>query len=343
MREEILQLALNEQGKIVSIFQVPSGLECKCFCPLTGARLIAKNNGKQPNIPLKPNQKVAHFARIDGFDVPIGATESAIHLLAKEVFLKYKIIITPPLINNGNLLKKSVKVEFDEVTIEWQNAEFNYRPDAIAYKKNKKLLVEFCNTHAVDQEKIEKIKNSGISCVEIDLSNISPLDIEGNPNEEGIIERLYDSKYSIWIYNNREEFYLKSLQQNELKNENQNQNQKRIIPDDINVKSPDLETIKRLEKEYLEQGYEFLEIYVFEKFSWDENYNEHTGFSKWRKSIEYVEKYIYCPREKMNNKNKKISSDECLYCNYFKEYHKEYYTDVNYAVCGYKNKLKSKK
>jgi len=53
MKELLLQLALNSEGKLVSIYQVPTGKKCNCFCPKSEEPLIAKNKNKSPGQILK--------------------------------------------------------------------------------------------------------------------------------------------------------------------------------------------------------------------------------------------------------------------------------------------------
>ena len=45
-------------------------------------------------------------------------------------------------------------------------------PDVIARIKGRELIVEITVTHGVDGEKLKKIKELGLSCIEIDLSDI---------------------------------------------------------------------------------------------------------------------------------------------------------------------------
>jgi len=67
--------ALNAEGKPVHVDCVPKGRACGCKCPRCEGFLEARNGGKV---------RAHHFAHEDGADC-VGAVESAIHCLAKEV------------------------------------------------------------------------------------------------------------------------------------------------------------------------------------------------------------------------------------------------------------------
>ncbi len=102
-------------------------------------------------------------------------------------------------------------MSFDEVLIE-QRVKINNQyiiPDAILVKNGKQLFIEFYKTHIVNDEKIELIKASEISCLEIDLNFIEAV-IKGEVNRAGIIELLeteQNGKY--WIHNQKELAYVK--------------------------------------------------------------------------------------------------------------------------------------
>lgn len=80
-----LTYAVGEKGHLVHVDDVPNGEVCGCTCPECGSKLIAKNKGQH-------NQH--HFAHIGGSDC-VGAVESALHLMAKEILSEGKKIMLP--------------------------------------------------------------------------------------------------------------------------------------------------------------------------------------------------------------------------------------------------------
>lgn len=155
-----LTYAVGEKGHLVHVDDVPNGEACDCTCPECRSKLIAKNKGQH-------NQH--HFAHVGGSDC-VGAVESALHLMAKEILSEGKKIMLPryPLQVGGVRLFKSIEVEsYDK--------ELSLRPDCVGDTAGQKLWVEFKRSHEVDTDKAAKIKSAKIECVEIDI-NKCPLD-----------------------------------------------------------------------------------------------------------------------------------------------------------------------
>ena len=244
MKKQKLQIAqCVATGKLKSIFEVESGLNCNCVVPGTTISVIAKNVGKCPNQPIKKGQRIAHFALSRGEDSQ-GAIESALHHLAKAVFLVDKTLRLPKVElsldrtklydelmdqfppywsfpQKRNFLMEVLlsrdlaphewssekQVIFDTVETEvfFQSEKGDYRVDAVAYLNAKPLLVEFKVTHAVDASKREAIAHSEMSCLEIDLSGVHQLDNTGKVNEDGMRSLLLGqgTVKSEWIYNSK--------------------------------------------------------------------------------------------------------------------------------------------
>ena len=143
--------ALDANGKPVHIDSVPNGFSCDCRCPRCESRLQAKNGG---------DERAHHFAHKDGADC-VGAVESAIHCLAKEI-LKESLCVDLP--NNAGIL------QFDHVDTEKNYPELKLRPDCVGYYGDKRLWIEFKRSHEVDAQKAGKIISARIDCIEIDLN-----------------------------------------------------------------------------------------------------------------------------------------------------------------------------
>lgn len=150
MNHNYLQLALNEKKQIVSIYEVPNGIECNCKCPICNNDLIAKNKDKYPNQNLKLGEKIAHFAHSNGSDCP-NAGETTLHLIAKEVLADLKKLLLPCITFNGIKLKEQILMTFDDCLIENRVTINNgyIKPDVILTKGKKQLFIEFYKTHLI--------------------------------------------------------------------------------------------------------------------------------------------------------------------------------------------------
>lgn len=177
-----LTYALDADSKLIHIDSVSTGLACKCFCPHCKSELVAKNGG---------SRKVHHFAHANGSDC-VGAIESALHKMAKDILQEHKLIMLPP-VRQGGTEKQTV---FGKVEIEVFDRELSLRPDCIGYTENGCIMwVEFKRSHEVDIKKAGKIISAKIDCVEIDLNSceLDPAKVKSFIENSG--ERRK------WIYN----------------------------------------------------------------------------------------------------------------------------------------------
>lgn len=163
-----LTWALNKEGDLVHVDEVPNGNECGCFCPHCKSALCAKNGGD-------PTIMIHHFAHLSGADC-IGAVESALHKMAKDILLETKCVYLP----NRYDGRQGGLHHFDQVEVEFYDKDTQLRPDCIGYNEDKCLWVEFKRTHAVDTKKKGKIISAHIDCIEIDLNgcNLDPIEIK---------------------------------------------------------------------------------------------------------------------------------------------------------------------
>jgi len=181
-----LVYAIAPNGAMAHIDSVPNGMGCGCICPHCKDKLLAKNGG---------TLNAHHFAHRDGADC-VGAVESALHMLAKEVLSETLCLMLP----NGEIMR------FDKVAKEEYNSELALRPDCVGYYGDKILWIEFKRTHAVDVRKEEKIVSAHIDCMEIDLNKCEQ-DKEKVRNfiTQSKDERkwIYSAKYGRGISNRR--------------------------------------------------------------------------------------------------------------------------------------------
>lgn len=151
-------------GDIVSINDVESGLDCRCICPACGNKLVAKKG-----------MKVAyHFSHHHETNCEYGY-ESSLHLAAKDILSRAKIIVLPTVTlhfpesdKEDIVIRKAQSITIDRVELEQRND--NIVPDVVIYSGGKRLFIEVFVTHRIDDEKLAKLKKNDISTIEIDLS-----------------------------------------------------------------------------------------------------------------------------------------------------------------------------
>ena len=348
MRKAYLQLALNEEEKLVSIYEVLPGIECNCTCPGCASKLIAKNKDKSPDQALKPGQKIAHFAHAG--PECTWANESAIHLLAKEVLEKTKTFLLPDLIYKGKELAKRKLLQFDEVRNEEKIKKNNIQlqPDSILIKNKKELFIEFYKTHAVDDAKVEKFKKLNKSCVEVDVNGVEPLH-NGKKNIEGmrtILEREVISKS--WLHNSQQE----NLYEEFLQKEREEELQEKTITEEKTERSRSFKD--DFDEDFLNTNYVWPQLTEKELKKRERNKERNL---KWKQSLlkegyKFLKTYkgrgdlwghelIYCPKAKDEYRHLPINKDNCEKCPFFRANIFGWKEGV-YVACGYNNKLKFK-
>ena len=148
-------------GTIVDIADVERGRACGCICA----------HCKQPLVAKKGQIRRHHFAHDSGSECAWGL-ETTLHRLAKEVLERAGQLwipaVTLELANKRAQLKDARYILLDRVTLEAHAGGFV--PDVIAESQGTPLIVEIKVTHGVDDTKLAKIKEGGVSALEIDLS-----------------------------------------------------------------------------------------------------------------------------------------------------------------------------
>lgn len=181
-----------KNGELVHVSTVEKGLKCECLCPACKHPLIARKGDKTAH----------HFAHANHAECAKGL-ETALHLSAKEILERRKKIRLPQVevefnsYRNNWLVSEEVLIQFDEVKLEYRMDSII--PDVIVWVKGRPLMIEITVTHKTESPKIEKIKQLGISCLEIDLSNIQR-EISVEELEEILIEEV---KYKHWLHNEK--------------------------------------------------------------------------------------------------------------------------------------------
>lgn len=158
-----------KNGLLVHVSEVPKGLSCGCICVVCGNKLIAK----------KGRQRCHHFAHLTETNC-LGAAETALHLVSKELigelseiilpaynFTKSKKIKSGVVINYQQLIAKGGVAQIVSTLIE--SACNGFVPDLILDCGFKKLIVEIAVTHKVDRNKLRHIRKHNLPAIEIHL------------------------------------------------------------------------------------------------------------------------------------------------------------------------------
>lgn len=192
MKEKSLNLTYGLiDGKVTHISKVESGLDCGCFCPACGDRLIAK----------KGDVVRHHFAHQSNKPCESGV-ESALHLAAKEIIASAGKMTIPEVrlrfpysYKPDILIHESMEIKIDHVELEKRLD--NIIPDVVVYSGGKRLFIEIFVTHAIDERKLQKIRNLNVSTIEIDLSKYEKFADE----QELVRIILEDDPRKKWKYN----------------------------------------------------------------------------------------------------------------------------------------------
>ena len=187
-----LTWAVAANGEPAHISEVENGLKCACACPVCDGALVARQGKIREH----------HFAHASGEECR-HAAETALHLAAKDMLAKRKEIVLPevevhlPEASRRTVIApqrrypiKSVKVERKTGTIV---------PDVIVEVSGRQLLVEVTVTHGVDDAKLVKIRELGLSCLEIDLSD-APRDLGREELEKMVVDGNAQKR---WLHNVR--------------------------------------------------------------------------------------------------------------------------------------------
>ena len=140
-------------GELIHISDVKSGLVENCLCPKCGSFLVAK----------KGDIRKHHFAHYN-FENCLGAQETAIHLLAKDILIQEKCVslVPSPIVGAQNL------INFYNVGTEVREHGLVF--DAVGYGESDDLAIEIKVTHEVDSRKRDIVVHNRIRMIEIDLS-----------------------------------------------------------------------------------------------------------------------------------------------------------------------------
>lgn len=170
----ICQYAYNSNNKLVFVDDVPTGLDCNCYCPSCHERMVAKNAGKAQN-------RQHHFAHASGVDCG-GYRESLLHIWSKQIIDQHKSFALPSysvqdgclIIDNPYEVKSfdfpAKVISFTQVEIEQRNDTNKLQPDIVGITSDGlRLWIEIAVTHKCSLDKIAQIKDLDINCIEVEI------------------------------------------------------------------------------------------------------------------------------------------------------------------------------
>lgn len=178
-----LTYALNKQNKMVYIEKVERGRACGCRCPFCEEPLDAKKGygGHVPHFAHQNNKKCKK------------AYMTALHMLAEQIIEEEKSVMVPAY---KEIEKK--KLTFKDVEVERRKERKDLQPDIVGVSEdNLRWAIEIRNTHEINSPKLNKIKESKISCLEIDvrgqtLENLKTFLLDSSDFRKWVNNPIYD-------------------------------------------------------------------------------------------------------------------------------------------------------
>lgn len=162
-----------KEGRMVGVGEVESGLACDCLCANCNGALVAR----------KGQVNVHHFAHASDSSDCHNAAETALHRMAKQIFVEHKRFKAPEyrvtekyLLESGQELRTRGQVThaktytFDLVEEEvWLEL---VRADLVAVDDMGQFAIEIKVTHACGKSKVSHLQKLSIRAVEADLSEV---------------------------------------------------------------------------------------------------------------------------------------------------------------------------
>lgn len=170
MADELkVSLGVRTNGSVVHVTELNGtrdrGLGCNCTCAGCGDRLVARLGRVRQH----------HFAHHTVRHC-VGAEESALHRFAKDVFSRHERFMVPDV--TASWEDQSITVAPAQY-VNYTMARLEERvgglvPDITLVRVNERppILVEILVTHEVDENKVSRLRELGLPCIQIDLSEI---------------------------------------------------------------------------------------------------------------------------------------------------------------------------
>ncbi len=188
----LMRWGVAANGEPAHISEVRNGLKCACTCPVCDGSLVARQG----------RIKEHHFAHASG-DECQRAAETALHLAAKDILAKRKEIVLPEVAMNASYGLPRIEIapqqRYAIASAVMERKTGSIIPDVIVEVSGRRLFVEVTVTSGVDGAKLTKIRELGLSCIEIDLSEAS-YDLRREEIEKIVVD---GSTQKRWLHNVR--------------------------------------------------------------------------------------------------------------------------------------------
>ncbi len=160
VNNQSIPYALNSKDELVSIYQIRNyglkGLSCNCRCPKCKEPLEAR---------IGSGIRTPYFAHSKHSNCQ-GAAMTILHMLSELIISENKAVMAP---SYKSIMAR--RLEFIDVEIEKRKDRKDLQPDIVGITADgKRWAIEIVNTHEVDLVKRQKIRSSGITCMEINVS-----------------------------------------------------------------------------------------------------------------------------------------------------------------------------
>ena len=198
--------SLDDSARMVFIEDVPlekRGKACGCFCPKCMKPMVAKLGNDVPH------RKRPHFAHLSGSNCH-GYYMTALHRLAEQIIEDEKQVMFP---KYKDIEEK--QFYFDKVEVEQRVERKDLQPDIVGISGDGlRWFVEIRNTSEVKETKMKKIKESNITCLEID--------VRGQTLEKLKSFLIQSSENRKWLNNPNYDLLIAEEQRKRLANQNKN-------------------------------------------------------------------------------------------------------------------------
>ena len=160
-----------KDGTLHFVSDVPSGLKCGCICPECHQPLVACNKSS-------PDRQSAFHFQHASTSTCSGGRERAIHRMAKEILARASALALPEWRSGEIAIPALTMAVQGTPTIDVLLLEGRLRPDALVNGESvgttlASLLVEVRVCHAIDCAKRALTKESRLSMIAIDLSDVT--------------------------------------------------------------------------------------------------------------------------------------------------------------------------
>lgn len=194
----LLPFALRTvDGQFVSPEEVIRGLACNCVCPGCGHPVQARHG----------TERVWHFAHAKASDCA-GAYEKSVHEAAKQMLRDRKELLLPAVaVTVASVDAFSRLLQEQKTVLPPQLVSFesclpgqqigNVAPDLVGVLHGRRLLIEVTVFHRLMPDKAQRLKQTGLAVLELDLSELKTTQATRAKLEEALFEHTHNRR---WVH-----------------------------------------------------------------------------------------------------------------------------------------------